>query len=517
MAITALFFALRIAFLVARPPFFDELFTRWITSLEPRSIAEALRHDSGPPFYYLLVRTLTGGGARIAVIRIVSLVSSFGSLLVVAVGPLVRSRLGEPSRWWTFAAAAALFAVYPPAVFAAADARAYALAGFFIAIACVALHGWALECGGHAAAFVGSSATAESSTHDGGATPDSSRAPAGHGPADEGGGMAAALQGRPTIPLLVASGALLLAAGSHYYGVLFFPLPAVLGLMQRTRRAALAGIASSVVCGLLYAPGFWLAAQQPAAAVNWMGSQNPLAPLSGLAFAANYPGTLFPAVPVWLVLAALIALVLMLLRAHRSVEATRFAAMTLVPLVAVVLLSLAGRRVYFPPRFEMILAAPLALWLAFALRGWSVVARRALLAAMLAIGVVVCLSAVAAWRIKRPDSYRAAALFARSQLDSRSVIVAGGYSYLETISQRDRSWHPRVIALPPEMALHPGWYEQVDDAALRRTAAQIIEVFPQVIWIGPRHADELSALASQGRVEPLWSDGVVMVARIVGR
>jgi len=104
--ILALFFALRVSLARYRQPFFDELFTRWISAKSFGGIVSALRYDSGPPLYYFLVH-LFGAG------RLISLVAS-----LIAIVLLLRKQ---------HFFAAAFVAVFPPSVLFAIDARAYAL------------------------------------------------------------------------------------------------------------------------------------------------------------------------------------------------------------------------------------------------------------------------------------------------------------------------------------------------------------------------------------------------------
>ncbi|HEX3584107.1 MAG TPA: hypothetical protein VH087_20245, partial [Thermoanaerobaculia bacterium] len=172
--ILALFFALRIPLLHYRQPFFDELFTRWISAKSFVDIVAALRYDSGPPLYYFLVH----------VVPFARDISFYASLIAVLL--LLRNQ--------HFLAAASV-TVFPPSVLFAADARSYALCALFVTIG-------VLYEKYDAIAFV-------------------------------------------------------LAAYSHFYGVLFFPL-----LIRKPKSLALAIV--------LFAPGFALAAVQPAAARQWM-------------------------------------------------------------------------------------------------------------------------------------------------------------------------------------------------------------------------------------------------------
>jgi hypothetical protein len=474
-AVAALFLGFRIAAIDARTPFFDELFTRWLVSLPLSGMARALVHDSGPPLYYFLVHALLPAGAAVRSIRLVSLVCAAALAAVCLMADGGRGSAGpestEPPIGVT---AAALLAVFPPAVFAAADARAYALAALFVGVACVSFNSW----------------------------------------------VNAVRAGHPRGGAFLAAGcaALLIASAAHYYGVLFFAVPAILGAAQRNRRALLAGIGGSLACGAAYAPGFWLAARQPAEAIRWMGdAAGPLAPLTNLGFAAGYPASLMPPAPIALTLVAMAAFALAVWRTPRSQRAIRFGLMTAIPVAVAMAASLWGRRVYFPLRFEAMIAPPLVLWISAALGSWAPTVRRLLIAAMMSIGAASCLLAVVGYAAAAPDAYRAAAAFVRNNVDPRLTIVTSGYSYLETISQRDSRWHPRVIGLPPEQAIHPGWYERRPDAELRRDAGELLAAFPEFLWVGQRGAPELGALRSQAAIRPLWSNGLAVVARVTRR
>jgi hypothetical protein len=123
VGIVALFFAPRIVLLYVRQPFFDELFTRWISAKPFGGILQALHYDSGPPLYYFLMHLL--GNPPILVVRGLSLL--FATIALVAL--LVKRQFS----------AAALLAVFPPAVLFAVDARAYALCAMFVTLGILAL------------------------------------------------------------------------------------------------------------------------------------------------------------------------------------------------------------------------------------------------------------------------------------------------------------------------------------------------------------------------------------------
>lgn len=126
VGIVALFFLPRLALLVVREPFFDELYTVWLARRPMGEILPTLLTDSGPPLYYFLARI-----PSVTALRVLSLVFATGTMALI----LTRRSLGE-SRY----IAALLLALYPPAALFAVDARAYALCGLFVAIGAIATH-----------------------------------------------------------------------------------------------------------------------------------------------------------------------------------------------------------------------------------------------------------------------------------------------------------------------------------------------------------------------------------------
>src|SRR5258708_29775324 len=122
-AIAALFLVLRAALWLTPDLFYDELFTSWIMGKPIRLIFEALRHASGPPLYYLIVRGIPSP-------RGVSFAASCIALALI----LFKRSLGA-ARF----TAATLLAVFPPAVLLAVDGRAYALCALFVTIGILAL------------------------------------------------------------------------------------------------------------------------------------------------------------------------------------------------------------------------------------------------------------------------------------------------------------------------------------------------------------------------------------------
>ncbi len=240
-----------------------------------------------------------------------------------------------------------------------------------------------------------------------------------------------------------AAAAFVLAAYSHYYGVLFFPL-----LLPRYWRQLLVTLA-------LFGPGFWLAIHQPKEATQWLSS-------------VHYPEALLMAPPkIVTAIAAALAVI-------AAVRLNRFAVMTLVPAGVAIAFLLIGRNVYFPLRFESVIAVPLVLWLATSLHDSPRAVRVPVAMGLLAMGALVSYFGIVEHARRPLDDYRSTALWVRHANDR---IVASGFLYLELV---DLGVQP--IAFPPEQALHPGW----------RAVAQSADGLPQgmFLWVGERTAPE---------------------------
>jgi len=377
LAIIALFFAARIPLLLLRQPFFDELFTTWISAKDAGGIMEALRHDSGPPLYYLLV-SFTGHA------RILSLF--FSTLGLFA---LLREKQF---------AAATLLSVFPPAVLFAVDGRSYALCAMLVTL-----------------------------------------------------GVLAIQQDRR----YTGAAWLVLAAYTHYYGILFFPLVA------RWKPALLYA---------LFLPGLWMALHQPRAAIEWM---HPF----------SYPDALFARPPLLLLLFMAFAIAFGLWSTYRASRSGLKPGASLVQWLVPSVLSIP---IYVPLRFESVVATPFMQWLG-TLRRWSLIA--ACFATWTVMGIVEHAT-------RPPDPYAEAV----ARIGTRERVVASGYLYLYMALRRP------VIAFPPEQAEHPGW---------RAFAAPGSEP-PRgtFLWIGERGAPELDIIRRHRRVEPIWANAHAMIARV---
>jgi len=320
---------------------------------------------------------------------------------------------------------ALLLAVFPPAVLFAADARAYALCAMFVTMAILAID-----------------------------------------------------DDRP----FVAALALVAAAYSHYYGVLFFPLLLMRGDAKRSAGGPPAvpppARRQFVALGLavtLYIPGFWLALHQPSEARAWM--------------TASWPDALFVRPPVALAIIGAITIAL-------SLRVNRYLVMVLVPLILAIAL-----RVYVPMRFEAVIATPLVLWLAESLRRNRY--RLMLTTALMTIGILWTTLGVIDHTNRPPEPYRQAARWIAFNIPANQTVVASGYCYLETIM----NGYPRVMALPPEQAEHPGW---------RALPQAGVPIPPGAFyWTGERGAPELRILIREHRIiQPLFINDRAMVALV---
>lgn len=315
---------------------------------------------------------------------------------------LMRQSLGN-ARFF----AAALLAAYPPAALYAVEGRAYALCGLFVAIAAIAIH-----------------------------------------------------EEKP----FAAAGAVLLAAYTHWYGALFFP---VLVFARPRRRAFVA----AAIGGVLFLPGLWLATRQPAAALAWLGERNPLDALLTLSFVRD-PFAIF-------VIAAIASL-------FAYARSFRFAPMVLVPLLLAIVIAVVGRTVYVRMRFESVLAVPLVLWMASSLERWPRRAGLAIAAALIVCGSAATLLDVRDHQRRPPDPFTEAARVLRENAPAGEPVLASGYLYLHAIHELGEK---RVRAYPAEQGRHPGW----------RVASRSVEPLPpgSFLWIGERQAPELVALRSR--------------------
>ncbi|HKS25984.1 MAG TPA: hypothetical protein VJZ76_24550 [Thermoanaerobaculia bacterium] len=386
-AVALLFLAVRIVYLYAREPFFDELYTQWMAKQPASSIVAHLLHDSGPPLYYFLARF-----PSVDALRWLSLVFACIAFVLVLRKSIV---------------AAMLLAVHTPAVFYATEARAYALCAMLVAMGVLLV--------------------------------------------DEGRPFAAAIE-------------LVLAAYTHYYGVLFFPLL----LFSKDRRAFMLAIA-------LFVPGFVLAFHQPSEAMQWNVVH-----------------------PFWVLLASVsIAAVL--------ARTWRFAPAVLIPAGLALAFALAGRNVYFPMRFESVLAVPLVLWTAASLERWRPSMRAAVVAVLMVAGAFFTIRGIAE-AMQRPSDPRVRAAAFASRLGW--PVVASDYCYLFAQSRLG----DRVAAFPSQQGEHPGWYSpSSQEAALAAARSLPVNGF---VFVGDAGTPELAAVQRARRTRMQFRDGPAVVLSV---
>jgi len=271
------------------------------------------------------------------------------------------------------------------------------------------------------------------------------------------------------------------AAYSHFYGVLFFPL-----LIRKPKALALALV--------LFAPGFYLAAQQPSAAREWMTHAWPEA------LFVRPPNTLAIIGAAALIVSCLLPQTLWRIGTTAEASAARrisFLAAVVVPLILAIILG-----VYVPLRFESVIATPLALFVAESLRRQRAILQEVFAALLIGVGALWSLLGIIDHARRVPDDYRLAAGWLAHNVPRDERVVASGYLYLETVT----NGRADAFAYPAGQAIHPGW----------RAFAQSTDATPQppFTWIGERHASELAILGRKHRVEPVYVNARAMVARI---
>lgn len=465
VGILGLFLATRLPLLILRDAFFDELFTIWITAKPLAGIIEALRHDSGPPLYYLLVRAarLAAGSftSPLTLARCLALLCGLGSLLLI----LSARSLGTSRRF-----AAAFLAVYFPAVYFSTEARSYALCALLIGMGSLFLLKWVDSLDRRA--------------------------------------------------LVAAVASFVLAAWSHYYGVFFFPLPALFGIFLRRKGALVSGGLASVLCGALFVPGFLLAFTQPEEAIGWMREGGKLIGLTDALFlqrlgpAAPHPALFAPeSSPVLQIVSLLLVLGVLAWRTLRSPRGWIFAVITVIPWLISMALALLGRPSYFPMRFESVVAVPLALWWGESLLTLPRRARSVVLMVLLVLGLYVANRAVFEHASRRPDDFRLAARAARAAVPSNALVIASGFAFLETSAQIDASWQPQLQAFPREQAVHPGWRAPIPAAQIPGQIDAVLRDATEFFWIADSSSGELEVLSRRATLTPVFRSGPVYLVR----
>ncbi|HVS30297.1 MAG TPA: hypothetical protein VMS98_02480 [Thermoanaerobaculia bacterium] len=462
VGVILLYLALRVPLLLAREPFFDELLTVWYAKKPVTQHWSILVRDSGSPLYTAVARACElVAGFTVGSGRILSMIFGLGALILCF-------------RLYGLAAAAAL-AAYPAHVFFSTEARAYSLAAMLIGVAALCLYRW-------------------------------NGVPRSAGAGEN--------SGASSIRWLIAGTlALVLAAYTHSYGVLFFPLPFVLALLRR-HSGILHGLLASAAAGVLFLPGFWLASQQPLASIDWMRAESLAGRLWLVAGSFLQLGYAAPYQPLFLttphvllqIVSALVVGAVVIAGVTRSESARFFAVFILVPIAALFAFAAAGRTFYFPTRFESTLSVPFALLLASALLVIPRKASIAALTALVAIGSLVAIRSAAGHTAQPSTPYRIVAEFISRHAPANEPLVASGYAYLELISATDER---RTRAFPSEQAVHPGWIAPSDRAVLRGELGGLPARF---VWMGVAGTAEAQVLEERFSLRMIFNDGRVVAA-----
>lgn len=403
----------RLLQMIEKPLWADEVFTLALARLPAASILDALRSDSGGPLHYLVARLLLlpfgPPGPHDILVRALSVVAS---LLHLPLLVLVARRLGSAD---SGPRAAALYALFPLAIYFGAEGRAYALASL------LAL-----------AAFERALAIRES--------PSTGR----------------------VAGLALASG---LAVHMHYLAV--FPIAGFIVLLPggtpRTRLGLAAGGAGGA---LLFLPWLPFVLHQPLAALAWAR----FVPFETrlLRLPATLLGFPEPERPTFLlVLLATVTLAGLALGAIRG---------PIAPAAGVLVLGLAlflaaslrietilrpGRSVFFFLPFVALLAAAAPRPVPLVLGLLSAAAAPLIL-----------------WSAHFPSANETLAGLVIPRVARGGRVAVAGLPALEMDYRLSRAGLPgRVVFFPSDVRRHPGWYEESDvpEPRLRAEAVSLVE------------------------------------------
>ena len=399
--------AARLALLVERPLWADEIFTLTLARKPVGSIVEALRVDSGPPLHYLVARLALlpfgpAPGPHDVAVRLLSLAASLLHLPLLAV---VARRLGRPE---TGLPAAALYALFPLAVIYAAEGRAYLLASLLVL-----------------AAFERALALREAPT-----------------------------AGRAASLALAAGGAVL----CHYLAV--FPVAGLLALLPSASRPARSRLVLALAGGaLLFLPWLPVALGQPRASMAWMrGGEFDRAPLQ---FPVNLVFGLTPGPGLTVLLPfALLLLGAGLFFAWRS-PLRPLASILTTGLLLLALAHLLAGPFLLPERPAVLFLPLIALLIAGAPRAVSLLSAAASIA-----GLVTLLRGGSV-----PSPGEALATLLKPEMKTGQTVCAVALWGPELDYRLTRAGFPnRVVLFPSDVARHPGWFEESEIETVRLAA-----------------------------------------------
>lgn len=455
-AAAAVFVCARVALLLRRDIGLDEAFTVWIARKPLPDLFATLRLDSGPPLFYLLLRTWAPFGfITLQVARAVSMLSAVAALAVIALAPLRNSQR---------ALVVLLLALSPLHVFYATEARTYAWCALLFGLAAVAADRW--------------------------------------------------IEGADRRWLVVAGVALLAGAYSHYYGVYLLPALIAVALLSRSRSRLLEAFYATGVMALLWIPGLLLMRTQPQSAIAWMRIDDPVERLTMVSSAflrLGFDGRQMFDPPAAMTLVrwlSLATLAVALWHTRRSPRALRFAAFLVVPIVSAIAAAMLGYTAYFPLRFESTLTVIVTLWFCLAMREAPRGLAAAALTIALSVGTIGTLSLFGrSHQNHAPELAVVRSVRAHGELNL--PLVATGHSLLYLAAEMDAAWQPRVQAFPAVHARHAG--AEIDAQAAARDVASLPARF---VWIGDARTPAFTALRARCEMASLTSSGPIVAAAV---
>ena len=386
-------------FAVARPLWFDEIFTAWAARLPTKDLVEVLRLDSGPPGFYLIEKPFMRLADRFAdgdpLLRLPSLLAVL--LLFAAARSLPRGT--ARSAFVILLSCSTLLNLY------SGEARPYAL----LALLCLSL-------------------------------------------------FLLSLRGEQTMRRLLAiAGVTALALWTHYLAL--FAVGALVLLAARARRrpscvALLAGTA-------LFAPWLPVLLRQPAQALAWMHEPpgaSIMGFLSALGGVGRVPAPFGPPLPPVLFVAGGVvgglSLVLMLAHARNDSPSKDAVAFVLIVLIGVLAVGL-RHPIAFAGRTELAVL-PVWLWgLAHAARENRIL--RATVGVAAGLGLLATCTFV--MRSPAPSAPQVVTDAVSRVARTGDIVVASAGFYLPARLAHDRGrLAASVEAMPAGTQTHPGWF-----------------------------------------------------------
>jgi hypothetical protein len=395
--IVAASLAARLALLVARPLWHDELFTVWAARLPTPQLIDALRVDSGPPLFYALERPFARADAtprQDPLVRLLPFAAALG--LIACAAALPRG----PSRRWGIALASgfALVNLY------AAEARAYAPLA-------LALFG----------VFLFGLVSAET---------------------------------LPRVAALFACAAI--ALWLHYLALFGVGAALLLALLSRRWKSALA----LALAAAAFSPWLPVLAGQPRDAMAWLHEPFGSVVtgfLSALGGVGRIPAPFTEAPPLFEIPGAVVGVILAasLVPSARADRRVRAALAFVVLVLAAALAASLARPVAFAGRSEMAVL-PVWIWaVALAAPERKTVARTASVAVALGLAATIL---AAASPHRRSTAAAAVERVSRLARPGDVVLAGPGFSLPALLAADRGRLAARVEALPSGDAAHPGWF-----------------------------------------------------------